>query len=118
MGGADSKSGSPPRARVRKPADLAPALRSLGIGLDRPVLVSVGGADGMTAGDLAKVAEALERIAPVLDRWNAVVVDGATDSGVMRVVGQVRQATGARFPLVGVAAGGTVALPGQESRPG
>jgi len=93
-------------------------LRSLGIGLDRPVLVSVGGADGMSARDLATVAEALGRIAPVLDGWNAAVVDGGTDSGVMRVAGQVREATGSRFPLVGVAAEGTVASPGQEPRRG
>jgi hypothetical protein len=117
-GGADGESAWPIRVRVREPDDLSRALRSLGVGLGRPVLVSVGGAEGMSAGDLATVAEALEWIAPVLDRWNAVVVDGGTDAGVMRVAGQVREATGAKFPLVGVAAEGTVALPGQESRAG
>lgn len=118
MGRADGESASPPRVRVRESADLVGALRSLGVGLNRPVLVSVGGAHGMSAGDLAKAAHALERIALVLDQWNAVLVDGGTDSGIMRIAGQVREATGARFPLVGVAAEGTVAIPGQETRPG
>jgi len=36
----------------------------------------------------------------------------------MRVAGQVREATGAKFALVGVAAEGTVASPGQASAPG
>src|SRR5215471_18608974 len=115
MGGADGESASPPRVRVRAPAQLSGALCSLGIGLNRPVLVSVGGAEGMSADDFAVAAQALERIAPVLDRWNVVVVDGGTDSGVMRVAGQVREATGAKFALVGVAAEGTVASPGQAS---
>jgi hypothetical protein len=41
-----------------------------------------------------------------------MVVDGGTDSGVMRLIGRARSAEGADFPLVGVAAEGTVTLPG------
>jgi SLOG in TRPM, prokaryote len=58
------------------------------------------------------MAEVMERIIPALDRWGAAVVDGGTDSGVMRVMGQIRDAAGASFPLVGVAAEGTVSIPG------
>ena len=118
MGGADGESASPPVARVRGDADLSRAVRSLGIGVSRPVLVVVGGADGMSDGALATVEHALTGIAPLLDRWNVVVVDGGTDSGVMRLAGQVREARSARFPLVGVVAEGTVVLPGKEPRPG
>jgi SLOG in TRPM, prokaryote len=40
------------------------------------------------------------------------VVDGGTDAGVMRLMGRARAETGAAFPLVGVAAAGTISLPG------
>ena len=76
------------------------------------MLVSVGGAGGMTPDQLAVMAKALERIVPALDGWGAAIVDGGTDSGVMQVMGQLRAAAGARFPLVGVAAEGTVIVPG------
>lgn len=104
----------PDHARVDQPADLPAALRALDIDVRRPVLVSVGGAGGMTPEHLAATAEILqERIVPALDRWRAAVVDGGTDSGIMRVMGQSRAAAGAQFPLVGVAAEGTVILPGR-----
>src|SRR5260370_19159130 len=79
----------------------------------RPVLVLVGGAGGMTADHLAGMAEAMERIIPSLDGWGAAIVDGGTDSGVMRVMGRARAAAGAGFPLIGVAAEGTVIVPGK-----
>lgn len=104
----------PDHARVDQPADLPAALRALDIGVHRPVLVSVGGASGMTPEHLTATAEILqERIIPALDLWRAAVVDGGTDSGIMRVMGRSRAAAGAHFPLVGVAAEGTVLLPGR-----
>jgi TRPM family ion channel len=99
-------------ARIARAADLPGALKALGIGRPRPVLVLVGGADGMTADQQAAVTEAIERLAPALGRWGAAVVDGGTDSGVMQVMGQARAATGGSFPLIGVAAERTVTLPG------
>jgi hypothetical protein len=107
----------PPSARVGQPADIPVVLRTLGVDVRRPVLVSVGGAGDMTPDHLAVMAEALERIVPALDGWGVAIVDGGTDSGVMKVIGQLREATGARFPLVGVAAEGTVILPGASARP-
>jgi SLOG in TRPM, prokaryote len=107
----------PPYARVGQPADLSATLRALNIRLHRPVLVSVGGAGGMTPDHLAATAKVIGRIVPALDRWGAAVVDGGTDSGVMKIMGQVRDATRARFPLVGVAAEGTVVLPGTVPAP-
>jgi SLOG in TRPM, prokaryote len=107
----------PPVARVRQPADIPAVLRTFGVDVRRPVLVSVGGAGGMTPDDLAVVAEALQRVIPALDGWGAAIVDGGTDSGAMKVMGRIRAALGARFPLVGVAAEGTVLLPGTSARP-
>jgi len=94
--------------------ELPSALSRLGLGVTRPVLVSVGGASGLDA----VVADWLlalfrDRLAPLLDRLGAAVVDGGTDAGVMALMGQARRAAGARFPLLGVAARGTVHLPGE-----
>jgi hypothetical protein len=85
--------------------------------VDRPVLVVVGGAGGMSPDHLAVAGKALECVIPALDTWQAAAVDGGTDAGVMKVMGTLRQAAGGRFPLVGVAAEGTVALPGRPARP-
>jgi hypothetical protein len=68
----------------------------------------------MTPEHLDAVASLLrERVVPALDRWGAAVVDGGTDSGVMRVMGEARDAAEATFALVGVAARGTVTVPGE-----
>ncbi len=45
---------------------------------------------------------------PVVERFGGVVIDGGTDSGVMGSIGRVRAASGARFPLIGVAVAATV----------
>jgi hypothetical protein len=102
----------PPIARVAEPGDVPAALTALDIAIPRPVLVLVGGAGGMSPGQQAIMAEAMKRLVPALGRWGAAVVDGGTDSGVMQVMGQARGAAGGSFPLIGVAAEGTVTLPG------
>lgn len=117
MSGTAGELAVPPFARVARPADLSATLKALDIAVPRPVLVLVGGAGGMTPGHLAGMAQAMGRITPALDRWGAAVVDGGTDSGVMRVMGQARDSAGASFPLVGVAAEGTVIVPGAHPAP-
>lgn len=117
VGGSDGGQVVPPHVSVRARAEIPGALRTLGIGVGRPVVISVGGAGGMAARDLDALATAFERLVPVLDRWGAAVVDGGTDSGVMHAMGQAREAAGALFPLVGVAAEGTVVLPGRVPAP-
>ena len=96
--------------------ELPSALSRLGLGSTRPVLVSVGGASGLDA----VVADRLlalfrDRLAPLLDQLGAAVLDGGTDAGVMALMGQARRAARARFPLLGVAARGTVRLPGEPT---
>jgi hypothetical protein len=73
------------------------------LGLSAPVLVVVGGADRMDDGELAG-AEPLFRevLAPFAEQRGAIVIDGGTDSGVMRLIGQARGSSS--FPLVGVVA--------------
>lgn len=94
--------------------ELPSALARLGLARSRPVLVSVGGASGLDA----DVADALlilfrDRLAPLLDRIGAAVVDGGTDAGVMALMGRARREAGARFALLGVAARGTVRVAGE-----
>jgi hypothetical protein len=99
------------RASTR--AGLADELRSNGIATDRPVLVCIGGAAGLSDEQAATLTATFQNLlAPALDQWSATVVDGGTDSGVMRMVGRARAAAGSGYPLVGVAAAGTIELPG------
>jgi hypothetical protein len=96
---------------VSDPAELGGALAGLGIRCGRPVLAVVGGASGLGQQDLAAVTGLLRYLVPALERWDAAVVDGGTDSGVMRALGEVREGAAASFPLIGVAAEGTVVRP-------
>lgn len=112
---ASSPGSSPPLkvVQVTATSELESALNALGVSGPRPVLVSVGGAGGMTPAHLALVGGLVrDHVLPVVERYGAAVVDGGTDSGVMRAFGEARAAKGGGFPLIGVAAAGTVALPG------
>ena len=78
-----------------------------------PVLLMVGGAGGMDEAARQTLAVVLrDAVVPSVQRHGAVVVDGGTDSGVMRMLGHERAARGGGFALVGVAAAGTVRVPG------
>ncbi|HZD02343.1 MAG TPA: hypothetical protein VFA46_19780 [Actinomycetes bacterium] len=101
--------------RVERMADLAAALLALGLGAPRPALVLVGGAGGLDSAELDRLYPVMARgIAPVARQRGAVVIDGGTDAGVMRLIGRAREELHASFPLIGVAAAGTVALPGAD----
>lgn len=115
----------PPCAQIEREQELPAALAGLGAGSGRPVLVLVGGAGGMSDADRSGMEDVFrEWLLPVLERLGAAVVDGATDTGVMRLSGRARRTAGAGFPLIGVAAAGTVRLPdrpqsdGAELEPG
>ena len=97
--------------RVDRSSDMPAALGALGLHGPRQVVVLVGGASGLDAGDLDKLCPLFERaLVPVAERFGAFVVDGGTDAGVMHLVGQARSRASATFLLVGVAAAGTVSL--------
>lgn len=104
-----------PLVRVSEAPEIPAALDALALRRGRPVLVLVGGADGMSQDHLQVLAAVLRQtVLPILDHRDAAVVDGGTDSGVMRAIGQARANGGERFPLVGVAAEGTVLVPDQK----
>ncbi len=92
------------------------ALASLGLRLPSPVLVLVGGAARIDPGVSDPLLHLFQVLAPWLDHHGVTVIDGATAYGVMALMGAARRHTGARFPLLGVAAAGTVARP--EGPPG
>jgi len=103
--------------RVERASELSAKFDAHGLHRGRPVLVLVGGAGGMNRNHLQLLGTVLRAsVLPLLDTLNAAVVDGGTDSGIMRVIGNARSAVGGRFPLVGVAAEGTVVLP-DRSKP-
>jgi hypothetical protein len=99
--------------RVERAAEIADALDGAAVSRGRPVVVLVGGAGGMDESHQSALDALLrEAVLPVVAERGAAIVDGGTDSGVMRALGRAREALGGTFPLVGVAAAGTVVVPG------
>jgi TRPM family ion channel len=108
-----------PVARPCQFADVASAVAGLGLRGGQPVLVVIGGAAGLDEVDRRRLLTLFgHALLPVVASRQAVVVDGGTDSGVMRLLGRARAEAGASFPLVGVAAKQTVILPGDGAEPG
>jgi SLOG in TRPM, prokaryote len=102
-----------PYFRILSADDIVLAIDSAGVRRDRAVIVLVGGAGGIDGQDLESLRQVLQNdVVPVAERLGAAVIDGGTDSGVMRLMGRARSGLGGRFPLVGVAAEGTVVVPG------
>lgn len=102
--------------QVHTPDQLPEALYKLGLQAARPTLVLVGGASGISNSDKSRLEQLfVEAIAPLAEELGVIVVDGGTDAGIMSFIGRARSAMGATFPLIGVAAIGTVVLPDQAS---
>ena len=99
-----------PRLRSLHSEDDVPRLvREMGLEVPRPVLVLVGGAGGLTDPDVDRLTDYLcAYVLPSIDRVGAAVVDGGTDSGVMRAIGRARRDSAQSFPLVGVVAEGVL----------
>ena len=98
--------------RVEHAHDLAPAVAALELGAPRPTLVVVGGAAGLDDGAPAGLELLAGGVLRAAAACGAVIVDGGTDAGVMRLVGLARATTGAAIPLVGVVVRSLAALPG------
>ena len=71
----------------------------------------VGGADNLDAASREPITRFFRTLATALDSAHVILVDGGTDSGIMRLVAEARQATGAGFRLVGVAPRGRIGKP-------
>lgn len=77
-----------------------------------PILVIVGGASNISEASFLKIQNLFVNVlAPIAQTLGAYVVDGGTDAGVMKLIGQARSEIGATFPLIGVCPAGKISLP-------
>jgi hypothetical protein len=111
---AEGTGGAAPRlVRVAQVPDIPVALDAIGVSRPVPVVALVGGAGGMGEAAQQLLARVLrDVVVPSVGRYGAAVVDGGTDSGVMRMLGRARAERDGGFPLVGVAVEATVRVPG------
>jgi len=96
---------------------LALWLQALGLE-SAPTLVIIGGASKLTSRDADKLRPLALELWRVVEDLAATVVDGGTDTGLMRLIGQARLETQSKRPLVGVAVGGLVTWPGGPASAG
>jgi hypothetical protein len=90
--------------RLKPSESVANAVARLGLPTGVPVLVVVGGADGVDAATAGHIDDVVRHVLlPAIQEVGAVVVDGGTDSGVMRSLGRCRADADWAGPLVGVA---------------
>jgi hypothetical protein len=92
--------------------------RALGLSGSRPVIVVIGGASQLSEWDAERLRSLFRRVlAPLAEAVGACVVDGGTDAGVMRMMGEARAQTGSSFPLIGVVPEGVAILPDRALLP-
>ena len=97
---------------VTEPTDLNQYLKDMGLVESRTALVIVGGASGLDDNQQTQLDGLFNRVlAPLAEEMQLYVIDGGTDAGVMRLMGQARTAINGTFPLVGVAPRSLVNLP-------
>jgi hypothetical protein len=94
----------------------AQALAALGLPPFRGVIVIHGGAGAMERSMVPAVRAFLaDAVVPLAQTHTLLIADGATQTGVARLMGEVRAAAGATFPLLGVAPHRYVTYPGGPS---
>ena len=82
---------------------IADTLADIGLGAAKPTLVLIGGASQISKSDYRLIQSLFaDVISPLADKLGCYVVDGGTDAGIIRLIGQARRATQATFPLVGI----------------
>ncbi len=98
-----------PCLQLERESDIPSALVALGLEAHRPVMVLIGGADGLdvSRGNLLRKIF-LDEIAPLCQQHGVAVVDGGTQAGVIRLLGEARAAGGFTFPMIGVVPKGAV----------
>jgi SLOG in TRPM, prokaryote len=91
------------------------SLQDMGLETDRPILVVIGGAKKLGPVETDLVRKTFTDIlAPIAQKWDATVIDGGTNSGVMSLMGQARAALKGTFPLIGVVPLGLAIVPERE----
>lgn len=90
-------------------------LRHFGLETPRPVIFISGGAAGMSADEVESTQEVMESIAAFAEQHNIVVIDGGTESGVMKMIGDARRDHRYTFILIGVAPRLLVSYPNYDN---
>lgn len=97
--------------RLRQGENPQRALTQLGFSLHRPVIFISGGASKMSDKDIALTQKIITEVAHFAEEHNILVIDGGTESGVMKMIGDTRDHLKYRFPLVGISPLGVVSFP-------
>lgn len=100
---------------VKREADAQSVLTKLGFTGNHPVIFISGGAGGMSETDKAHTRAIIQGVAQFADQHRIVIIDGGTESGIMKMIGDTRQESGFRFPLIGVSPLGRITWPGHEN---
>jgi SLOG in TRPM, prokaryote len=95
--------------------DLYHSLLEMGLAIGRPTLVVIGGAQFFGAVGQQVHNLFSEVLVPIAQKWNANVIDGGTNSGVMQLMGQARSAAKASFPLIGVVPADLAVTPDEKN---
>lgn len=102
--------------QIETETDITKVLEKLDLQQQRPVIVVIGGANLMSDEDLVRVKTLFaEIIAPLTQELGAYVVDGGTNAGIMRLMGEARAGIKATFALIGVCPIDLVNLPHQTN---
>ena len=101
--GANSLSSGAVSIKVTTTEQLGTTLKALGLQQERPTLVLVGGAGGMSPAAVGKISAFFEDLLiPFIEAHQIAVLDGGTNTGVMEAIGSARTRLAAAFPLIGV----------------
>ncbi len=87
-------------------------LDSLGLVTTRPVIFVSGGASKMSDEDKLMTEEIIRFVVEFAEEHSILIIDGGTESGVMKMVGDTRHEKRYTFPLIGVSPLGRVEFPG------
>jgi len=88
-------------------------VKALEVKLPKPVILIIGGADSVDEKVSSKLIQLFGRgIARAAAGLNAVIIDGGTEAGVMKMMGQGVADRGFKSTLIGVAPLGLVSYPG------
>src|SRR5688572_27165160 len=89
-------------ANITDDKDIQAAVTELQIPHPKTVIVLVGGARGIGFWDKFPMRKAIRIIAELAEKTQSVVVDGGTQAGIMKEIGQQRKQNKFSFPLIGV----------------
>lgn len=102
-----------PAVQIAPGQDVQQVIDTFGLIVPRPVIYIIGGAGAMSAADIARTQEIIDKgIASFAHEHNITVISGGTEAGVMQLIGQTRRYNHYKFPLIGVAPVSKIAYPG------